>query len=1002
MTRSSPVRVAGANTANLLTGVSLLMSANLAMAAAPAATQEEEEVVLDTVVVTGSHIRRDEFSSPSPIQVISREGSVLAGLSTTTETLQGSTVSGGGQQINNYFGGFVTDGGPGANTLSLRGLGAVRTLLLVNGRRLAPAGTRGAVGSADLNVLPSAIVDRIEILKDGASSTYGSDAVAGVVNIITKNGVNGFTLEGHRNSTFDGGGNTTSFAISGGRSSDRGQLLGSFEVYDRSNLAIGDRDWASCPTKVLIDPTTGDYAPGTILDPATGEPRCFPITTYTGVQSGIANNYMLSYYYTFDPDVGDFVNQGLRWTPDASSTGPFPGFRNVDAEANRPAADPRQLNDSLISPSRNYTAFLTGSYDTGMLGNAELYFEGAWHRRESQQVGSRQLYLDYHLGPAFENHPFIPQELYDAGGLIAVNPYGNYVLARAFTFWGNDEGSQNVEFGRLVGGMRGALPIGDWSYDLTVITNRSDASYTFESFLEDRIYNTLYVTEVAPGFDGATRVGFDGLTYTCSVNVTAPGSGCIPAPLLDPSLLGGNYSQAYRDYVFTDVTGRTVYKEDTVSAVINGPVVDLPYGRLRAALGFEARWMEIDDTPDPQMQADNLYNLTSAGITRGKDKVHEFFAEVDVPLLAGVTGAQDLTMTASSRYTDYDSAGSDTTYKIGLTYTPVSWLKLRGTRGTSYRAPAVFEQFQAPTSGFLSGGSDPCQFYGDDYEPTDTVYINCAADGLPPTWGANNGVQINGAGGGNLDSEHSTAETVGIILQPALPTGFGDLAFAVDWWRIDIKNQVTQLGSGVARACYSDPDFRAGGNYCNFTHRDENNILIVDDFFTNIARQRAGGLDFNLRYTRDIGVGALTADLRMTLYEEQESQLIPTDPVDDYNGTLLAPKMVGDIDLRYEWKAWTVYYGLSHIGNMDSNAYLGVDPAEDPFDFDAGSYTLHNLAVKYEGANDWDVIVGVRNVTDEAPPVVSPGAYTRIGNSALYSAYDYFGRRGYVTLTKSF
>ena len=220
----------------VLAGVSL---ADVDAGAAPAAPvqskaeekkTEEKKDDIEQVIVTGSHIRKDEYTSASPIQVITREQSVLAGLATTTETLQGSTVSGGGNQINNYFGGFVTDGGPGANTLSLRGLGAVRTLVLLNGRRLAPAGTRGSVGSADLNVLPSAMVERIEILKDGASSIYGSDAVAGVVNIITRKGVNDFTIEGEQISTTGSGGNQT--ADVGGRWSDLGSLRAERQLRD--------------------------------------------------------------------------------------------------------------------------------------------------------------------------------------------------------------------------------------------------------------------------------------------------------------------------------------------------------------------------------------------------------------------------------------------------------------------------------------------------------------------------------------------------------------------------------------------------------------------------------------------------------------------------------------------------------------------------------------------------------------------------------------------------
>src|SRR6185295_9111703 len=207
-----------------------------------------EPEVGDTITVTGSRLRRDTFNSVSPVQLITREQVTAAGFSSATEALQGTGVTTGGAQINNSFGGFVTDGGPGANTLSLRGLGATRTLVLLNGRRVSPAGSRGSVGSADLNVLPSSIIDHIEILKDGASSIYGSDAVAGVINVITRKNIKGVILEGQYNATEGGGGEEQRYSATAGTTFDRGFIAGSAELYRRSALTWGDRDWMKCQT----------------------------------------------------------------------------------------------------------------------------------------------------------------------------------------------------------------------------------------------------------------------------------------------------------------------------------------------------------------------------------------------------------------------------------------------------------------------------------------------------------------------------------------------------------------------------------------------------------------------------------------------------------------------------------------------------------------------------------------------------------------------------------
>ena len=180
-------------------------------------TSSKSATQLETITVTGSRIGRDVFNSVSPVQVITREETTLAGFNSTAAALQSNQVTGGTSQINNAFGGYVTNGGPGANTLSLRGLGATRTLILLNGRRVAPAGSRGSVGSADLNVLPNAMIDRVEILKDGASSIYGSDAVAGVVNLITKKTIDGVNFEAQHNATEAGGGDERRYSITFGK-----------------------------------------------------------------------------------------------------------------------------------------------------------------------------------------------------------------------------------------------------------------------------------------------------------------------------------------------------------------------------------------------------------------------------------------------------------------------------------------------------------------------------------------------------------------------------------------------------------------------------------------------------------------------------------------------------------------------------------------------------------------------------------------------------------------
>ncbi len=982
-------------------GMLVFTSAASAQSAPSDGSKEEntkEEVA--EVVVTGSRVRRDEFSSAAPVQVITREQSVLAGLSTTKEILQGSTTSGGGNQINNYFGGFVTEGGPGANTVSLRGLGAIRTLVLLNGRRLGPAGTRGQVGSADLNVLPSAMVERIEILKDGASSIYGSDAVAGVVNIITRRGLDEFTVDASFNNTFDGGGNRRVYSLTGGQTGERWELSGSLEYTDRTNLEVGQRDWASCSTEYLIDPASGARLDQ--IDTRTGQPRCFPISGLAGT-NGTAHNYIVAAVL----NTAGTAIAGQRWQPTPGTTGFIPGWTNVDAPTARPFAPDQLLKESLISPASTYTGFVNGSYDLRALGDAELYFEALYTKRESEQIGSRQLSLDYVRGS-----PLVPEPFRSTPVRIAVNPAGvalagQSVVARSLIAFGLDTTSQEVDYLRTVAGIRGDLSfLGDWKYDAYVNYNLSSADYTFESFLTDRIYNSLDVVVAPTGTTAPTRT-VNGIAYTCRVNTVNSAAGCVPAPEVNAAALGGSIDAAYRNYVFRPVTGKTIFEEATFSAIFDGSLFDMPAGSAKGALGLEYRTSRINDTPSIDSINQNLYNLTSGGITKGDDSVSEVFLEIELPLLRNVAFAKDLTFNASGRYTDYDSYGSDETFKLGLNYAPVNWLKFRATHGTSFRAPGVFEQYLAPTSGFISAQNDPCNQWGT--LPVGSIRrANCASE-LPgnPTFLQSSGIRVDVGGGAaqGIASESSEASTFGIVFQPTMAAAYGDLQVALDWWKIDIDDQVSRVGgAGLLSLCYDDPDFRAGGGFCNFVApRTAGGTLQVADNFINIAAQKAEGFDWNIRYTRPLFTGTLRLDLRATDYILQDSKLFPTDPFDRNNGTLFQPEWVGDFEARYDWREWTFRYGLTFVGEQDSYEFFGEDPATSPFVLAVSEYITHSASVRYKSKNKWEVSAGISNITDEEPKKFSAGVTSlRVGDGLLYSGYDFFGRTAFLNVSKTF
>lgn len=989
--------------------LSLTLLAPGAAFAQDATNTQEAASTVDEVVVVGSRIRRDNFNAPSPTQVVTREEATLQGFASTTEALQSTGVTGGTAQINSSYGGYVTDGGPGANTIGLRGMGPSRTLVLLNGRRVSPAGSRGSVGSADLNVLPTAMIDRVEVLRDGASSVYGSDAVAGVVNIQTRKNFEGLSLEAQRNEPLEanGAGGSTRFSLTAGARGDRWRAAGSIERYERDELTLRDRAFTRCQTDGYIDRKTGgslDY-----VDPITGQPKCYPITD-TGSNGSSINTVSIGVEGPLDKygrrtfvGVDGFGAAGSvgtnfnRWRPNSGVNSGVIGFEGVGGGANdlnvRDTFEDRMLNESLISPVEITTLYGEAGYQLNALGNAEVYGEVLINQRDSSQTGYRQLSLDYAKGSAL-----LPDDLAFSTVLTdqGLNK-GQDVGVRAFIGFGNDHSTQEQVFNRNVVGIKGDFFIPEWRYDMSASYSRSRSEYTSQQFLKNRLIESLDVVEIAPG------------KFECAQLANNPG--CIAAPALSSQVIGGVLPQDWVNYVFRPVKGVTTYEEKIVSLGIDGPLFDLPAGKVMGFFGAEWRDSEIDDTPGLDSQNDNTYNFSSSAITRGSDSVWEVFGEVEAPLLRDAPFAKELTLNGSFRYTDYDSYGDDTTYKVGLVYQPVDMLTFRATYGTSYRAPALFEQFVGASTGFLSNTLDSCNEYGKpNVNPNRKA--NCEAEGLPETHYNLRGIKVVTLGGADagLEAETSTNLTVGAILQPTLPMGWGKLDFAVDYYEIEVKNGVSQYGArNILTRCYnsSAADFAADVGFCSLVDRDlSTGELTVQDSYVNLSTDIVKGLDYTLRYRNDVGPGTVLFNLAVTQYTEVANRLFETDPLVDYKGQINNPEFTATADVSYAWDKWRLRYGVEWVQSMDSHDYIGdrptdADASTNMYDYSVPDYYLHNTSVQYTGEG-WTATVGVRNLLNEDPPTISSGYYNRVGNAPLYSGYDYLGRTAFVNLTKSF
>jgi iron complex outermembrane receptor protein len=953
-----------------------------------------ETQTLQEVVVSGSRIKRDSFSSAAPVTIIRNEDAVSAGFTSTAQVLQSTAVTGGQGQINNAYGGFVTDGGPGANTIGLRGLGPTRSLVLLNGRRMAPSGTRGSVGAADLNTLPNSIIDRIEVLKDGASSIYGSDAVAGVVNIITKKNLTSFNVDASTSRPVDGGGNANNFSISGGQVSDNWRFLASYQVNDQESLTLGQRDWTRCNTdyrRTSVNGVVGEWGSYDYKDPATGQPKCYPISG-TG-SNGVTINTLGTALKAGVGAPGSVGTSFNRWRPNAAITTGLVGFEGVGGGANglnvRDTFDPRMLNKTLLSPVRNQNLFTQGGIDLQSLGDAELYYEVLLNRRDSSQTGYRQLSLDYQKGS-----PLIPANLQTLAQFLPaqLTTNGQAVGVRAFIGFGNDVSSQTVDFSRVAAGLRGAFFNSGWDYDVSFVSSQSSGSYTSYAFLTDRLAQSSNVVASGSGF--------------ACVN---PANGCVAAPALTAAVIGGQLPAAWVNYVWQPFTGLTKFTENVLAASVTGPVFSLPYGKVKAAFGAEVRRSSIDDTPSAESMNGNTFNFSSSTPTRGSDGSKDLFGEIEIPLLKDLPGFQELTLNGSSRRADYDSYGAASTYKVGYLWTPVKSLTIRGTQGTSYRAPALYEQFLGATSGFLNQSTDPCNNWDSTTNAGTVRGKNCQSEGLPAGFTATSGIQVNGVGGreAGLKAETSDNKSFGVIFQPELATGWGDLSLALDRFDLKVDNGVASIGgSSILSKCYDDPAFRAGGSFCRLVSARAagTNALVITNGFINLSTDVVRGTDITVRYTNDVGTGRLRTNLSLTRFDEQANRLYATDAMDDVNGTIGNPSWSGALNVNYTLKDWTYFYGLDFVGKTSSYEYYEEDAATSTYKLDTPDYFMHSASIQYKDTvGKWSATLGVRNIADTKPSMISAQAgYNRVGNAALYSGYDYMGRRIFLNVSKSF
>ena len=930
------------------------------------------------IVVTGSRIRRNNFSTPQNVDVLTRDDQVLAGTRSVSDTLQSSTITSGTSQISGSFLGFLSDNGTGANVVGLRGLGSTRTLVLLNGRRLAPAGVGEQLVAADLNTLPTSVVQRIEILREGASSIYGSDAIAGVVNIITDTAVDGVTVDGFADIPEIGAGRTLRGSITAGKTFSRGHIMASFEYRQDKGLNYGDRKDTRCARELAY---VNGHEVGQTLPFQPGTLRCYPIGP--GAQLGLASGYGLGSWWRQNltgPAPGPTrVSFADYWTnPDIFGT-PLGVATNQFDYNQRPETPSTVLDTTFLTPLKTYTGYVNGAYELEALGNAELYGEGLFVRRKSHQyspdridwlgnaLGSGALPVqrygeDFYPGdqyyvnsPIYSSQvsPFYPVAWNDAG-LISTNP----LYSPTFV----PKNKQKVDFWRANAGIRGELGLGDWRYDANVQVSRTKGRDDRQVSTTEALTNVLnavvapagtpsqYITTAIPGQFQA------GSSFTCASNVTNGsynGGTCQPLNVFDPRvLIGGAITPQQIEYLYPWLNyTKTTYKQETFALGFDGSLFSLPGGEVKGAVGFEYRKDRIDDRPGEERSDGLIYRYGSASRTKGSDNVKEAYAEFNLPFFRDRPFAHLLELDVSGRYTDYKSYGSDFTYHAGAQWAPVPEVRLRGNYGTNFRAPNLYEQFVADQIGFQANSLDPCDLFPQKSSPGEPIYDNCLTE-LTAAFGGDQAKALayGGQGGGFIVEttggagivKAEKAKTWGGGVVFTMPKRIADFSLAVDYWNIHVKGEVATLGAqNILLFCYDSDNYGTtypDNQYCDLKgarYTVDNapfvnavgNLVSLQDPYLNIASQKAKGIDFDARFATPVFGGQFSTQLQATRMLEQSKADFPGGDATDYNGTLgypgagAGPKWSGSLDTRFKTGDFTFRWGVNFIGKMSSEEF---------------------------------------------------------------------------------
>jgi iron complex outermembrane receptor protein len=930
----------------------------------------QAQETLQRVEVTGSRIRQVDLETAQPVQVMTQEQIQKTGLITVGDIVNSMSVAGTPAFSKGSTLGASRE--QGGQFINMRNLGSQRLLVLVNGRRW----TTTVLGYTDMSTVPASMIERIEVLKDGASSIYGSDAIAGVVNIILKKTMEGGTASAYVGQNEKGDGQNTDFALSYGAGSDKANLM--FGLSHSDQGAVYAKDRVSTATS---------YGPGHLNAGFGASPwgRIQPVNPLNG--GGLALNAA--------GNNGGF-NRMINHTGTYDGVGTSSSSRDIANYHDYVNADEDTFNSSqqmmFTSPSRLTSIFTKGTLELPLglrLSSTAMYAE----RSSTRQVAGYPL-----TSTSQSKYPiYIDKDSY-------YNPLGNQVrgagqgidlyFARRTTEVPrvSENNNRTMHIDVALGGDF-AIAGKPWNWSTAYNYNSVEGTVLSTGNL-----NLLNVKRaLGPSFMNASGV------VQC-------GTAAAPVSLLECQpwdVVGGPSASnaAVLNYVMS--TGQASYSSKVASATadLSGEVFKLPAGALGVAGGLEHRKVTGSDLPGQFEQSG--YSTDLAGnSTRGKYTVKEAYLEVNVPVLKDLPFAQLLNFNLASRYSDYSNFGSTTNSKASFMWKPIRDLLARGTYAEGFRAPALGDSFGGGGQSFDSY-LDPCDSAFGDAAGNTATRARCAAAGVPANFrqkqqsGANvpaNGSQtpypfVQGIGSGTLTPETAVTKTLGLVYSPSYVTG---LTVGLDWFDIRIDNRITGVTTFyLLNQCYvvGTPEF------CTSITRDATGqITSLSRGNTNLGRMATEGVDLSIGYRLPrTPYGQFAVRSETTYVDSFRTRSSATANWVEYAGEYYYNRVKSNLSVDWNMGNWSATWAARYYSGTKtrcwSNTATSVVECENTMAVQSwgrgytriGSTTYNDLSVAYAVPWKGKLLVGANNVFNKEPRIVYNTASSFGGNSSSSS-----------------